>query len=130
MGLTTKMAIIRKGDKKAEEGLRQQAEKQSKQRAMSSQNQLESAGLSDRLVHIDTKTGRAHTLTLGAPGNAFKLSSVQFSGPISGSSSQEWKESQKNSVKESGSGVIKAGKVVKGNATTKRIAKAQGKKRD
>lgn len=82
------MAIIRKGDKKAEAGLRKAAIKQGNNRSKASDNQKKRAGLVSENVRINPKTKKAYTLDLGNPvtGNAYDVVQKPFSGPISGSS--------------------------------------------
>jgi hypothetical protein len=82
------MAIIRKGDKKAEASLSRRAKQQEKNRNSASENQKERAGLISDAVFINPSTKGAYTRSLGNPitKDAYKISTVQFRGPISGSS--------------------------------------------
>jgi hypothetical protein len=116
------MAIIRKGDKVAEAALRKEAVKQASARKKASPNERERAGLKRAgNIMIDTKTKKAYTRELGnsVTGNAFGVVRKDASGPISGSSVGAASRADKSRKMMSNSGVIKAGKVVKGQVKKK-----------
>jgi len=122
------MAIIRKGDKEAEKGLRARAKEQKENRKSASDNAKDSAGLvNTRGIKIDPKTNSAYTLELGDPitKDAFKITRKKFSGPVSGSAVARGNNLKKKAVSRGGSGVIQSGKVVKGGDMAKGLAKKQ-----
>ena len=126
------MAIIRKGDKKAENNLKSRAIDEVYKRQKTSDNAKEKAGRKQVSgISIDTKTKTAYTRDLGnsRTGNAYDIVRKPASGPISGSSVASQRKSSTNIKKSAGSGVIKGGKVVKGGEVAKNVAKAQRKKK-
>jgi hypothetical protein len=126
------MAIIRKGDKEAEAGLKARAKEQRENRRNASDNAKQTAGLtSARAVKIDPKTKSAYTLDLGNPitGDAFALNKTQFSGPISGSAVARGKRLKTKAVSSGGSGIIQGGKVIKGGDMAKGLAKKQQRRK-
>lgn len=126
------MAIIRKGDKKAEENLKKAAAKQTQVRKTASDNEKEKAGLVNaRSIRIDPKTKKAYTLDLGNPvtGNAYDIVRKPFSGPISGSAVAKSNRSKTKGKLRAGSGVVQGGKVIKGGEIAKNVAKGQAKKK-
>lgn len=126
------MAIIRKGDKEAEQGLKKRALEESRAKQKTSTNEQEKAGRKNvSEIRIDTKAKAAYTTELGNSriGNAYDVVRKSASGPISGTSVASRRKSSINVKKSAGSGVISRGKVVKGGVIAKAAAKAQRKKK-
>ena len=118
------MAIIRKGDKKAEKQLQAQAGEQMIARAKATPAENKKAGLVERgtITIIKDKKGK-----FSAERKLSSSKSVPFEGPISGSTGR--KRQPEKSIRPGGSGVIKAGQVVKGDKVAKVVAKTQRAKK-
>ena len=116
------MAIIRKGDKKAEAKLRSRAIDQSARRINASDKTKTKAGLSfiNKSKTAITSDPSKIMVSKGKDGKVTaKYHGEDFEGPVSGGAISKKKSDVKRAVKRYGSGVIKGGKVVKGELKKK-----------
>lgn len=130
------MAIIRKGDTAAEMSLRKAADEQSRQKKYKTHaGTLRSAGRMNEEKLNKIKVAKESDEKVYA---YHKDSGNEFTGPISGASTARvnpriYKDRDTSYIKQLGSGVVKAGAVVKGGvggiaqemATKQRIKKRQ-----
>lgn len=117
------MAIIRKGDKKAESKLRSRAIDQSVRRANASDKTTNKAGLSFTNKSKTSITSDPSKIMVSKDKNGkvtAKYRGEDFKGPVSGGAISQKKSDVKRAVKRYGSGVIKGGKVVKGEVLKKK----------
>ena len=128
------MAIIRKGDKAAEMSLRKAADEQSRQKKYKTHaGTLRSAGRMNEEKLNKIKVAKESDEKVYA-----YHSGTEFTGPISGAATARvnpriYKDRDTSYIKQLGSGVVKAGAVVKGDvggiaqemATKQRIKKRQ-----
>jgi hypothetical protein len=118
------MAIIRKGDAQATRELAKRAIKQQSARSRASKKSLNEAGLVDNYLNErSVMVNPDGTATAKNPRTGRREA---FEGPISGSNTMLNKKMVKRNRQTLGSGVIKAGKVVKGSASL--LKKPQPKK--
>jgi hypothetical protein len=116
------MAIIRKGDKKAELKLRVRAVEQSENRRKASDDRKVKAGLEFKNKSNTSITGDPSKIKVTKDKSGKTSATYRdepFTGPISGSAVANKVTRDKKNKQNLGSGVIKAGKVVKGSHTMK-----------
>jgi hypothetical protein len=127
------MAIIRKNDKKAEQGLKNRANSQTIKRWSASDSSKQKAGLSfvnKNKTSITSNPSRIQVFKDATGKTSATYKDQPFQGPVSGSAISLEKEHSKRFTSRNASGVIRAGKVVKSGAgpVASAMAAAQKKK--
>jgi len=121
------MAIIRKGDEEATRALAKRAVKQQSVRNRTPKSVLNKAGLVDSYLNDrSVMVNPDGTATAKNPRTGRREA---FEGPVSGSNAMLNKKMAKRNRQTLGSGVIKAGRIVKGSAALQAsVNKAHPKK--